>query len=59
MPIDCLNETSECSKNGGCAQRDLWIEVRSAILKVLEGTTIADLADKELQAALSGGRYAI
>src|SRR2546422_7062211 len=24
MPTDCLEETSACSKNGGCAPRGMW-----------------------------------
>src|SRR3990170_4347102 len=32
LPIDCLDETSACSRAGGCAQRDMWQGVRDAIL---------------------------
>src|SRR4030067_1319729 len=24
LPIDCLDDSSACSKGGGCAQRDMW-----------------------------------
>lgn len=59
MPIDCLDESSSCTKAGGCAQREMWAAVRTAILEVLDNTTIADLAERE-RAALSGGtRYVI
>jgi Rrf2 family protein len=40
LPIDCLEEGSLCSKSGGCAQRDMWEQVRQAILGVLDSTTI-------------------
>ena len=59
LPIDCLDESSECSKSGGCTQRDLWAQVRDAILSVLDGTTIGDLVEKERQAVVSGERYMI
>lgn len=59
MPTDCLDESSACSKNGGCAQRDMWIDVRDAILGVLANTTIADLAARDRALQPSGVRYVI
>ncbi|TMB99102.1 MAG: Rrf2 family transcriptional regulator [Chloroflexi bacterium] len=59
MLVDCLDETSQCNKNGGCAQRDMWAAVREAILGVLENTTIADLAERERAAQVGGTRYHI
>jgi Rrf2 family protein len=56
-PIDCLDQSSACSRGGGCAQRDLWEEVREATVAILERTTIADLLEKERPAV--GGRYVI
>src|SRR4030065_642984 len=41
LPIDCLDDSSACSKGGGCAQRDMGQAVREAILGVLENTTLA------------------
>jgi Rrf2 family protein len=59
MPIDCLDEASACSKNGGCAQRVMWSAVRDAILGVLENTTIADLALRDRALQPVGTRYSI
>ncbi len=59
MIVDCLDEGSACSKNGGCAQRPMWAEVREAIVNVLSNTTIADLAERERAAQAVGARYAI
>ena len=59
LPIDCLDDASPCSKAGGCAQRDMWQTVRDAILTVLDGTTIADLADKDREMSAGGARYVI
>jgi Rrf2 family protein len=56
-PIECLEESSACSRGGGCAQRGVWEEVRDATISVLERTTIADLAARERPAV--GGRYYI
>lgn len=59
LPIDCLDETSDCAKNGGCAQRDMWEAVRSAIMGVLGNTTIGDLAEKDRAVSAGGARYVI
>jgi Rrf2 family protein len=59
MPIDCLDETSACSKRGGCAQRGMWQDVREAILTVLENTTIGELAERDRAAKSGNVRYAI
>ncbi len=59
LPIDCLDESSACSKGGGCAQRDMWEAVQEAILGVLDNTTIADLAEKDRAISAGGVRYAI
>lgn len=59
LPIDCLDESSACSKSGGCAQRDMWQSVREAILGVLDNTTIADLAEKDRAGSAGGARYVI
>jgi Rrf2 family protein len=59
MPIECLDENSNCSKNGGCVQRGMWSEVRDAILNVLDRTTIGELAERERAVQSGGARYAI
>lgn len=59
LPIDCLDEASPCSKGGGCAQRDMWQDVRSAILGVLDNTTIGDLAERDRALTSGGARYMI
>ena len=59
MPIDCLDEGSTCSRNGGCAQRDMWQGVREAILQVLDSTTIGDLAERDRAGQPGGTRYVI
>ena len=59
IPIDCLEESSNCTKTGGCAQREMWQAVRKAILDVLDNTTIADLAETERSARAGGTRYVI
>jgi len=59
IEVDCLDEASPCSKNGACAQREMWASVRDAIVGVLERTTIGDLAERERAAQSGGTRYVI
>lgn len=59
LPIDCLDPSSDCSKGGGCAQRDMWQAVKDGILAVLDNTTIADLAEKDRAVSAGGARYVI
>jgi Rrf2 family protein len=59
LPIDCLDESSACSKGGGCAQREMWMAVREAILGVLDNTTIADLAERDRAVNAGAARYVI
>ena len=56
-PIDCLDDSSPCTRMGGCAQRPLWEEVRQATIAILERSTLADLAARQQPAV--GGRYYI
>ncbi len=56
-PSACLDEGSQCARNGGCSQREIWQEVYEATRQILHRATIADLAAKERQPA--GGRYYI
>lgn len=59
MPIDCLDSSSSCSRNGGCAQREMWDQVREAILQVLDNTTIRDLAERDRAVQPGRVRYVI
>ncbi len=59
MPLDCLEESSQCSRSGGCAQREMWEDVQGAIQRVLDSTTIGQLAAKDRSVSAAGGRYVI
>jgi len=59
MPSDCLDESSQCARSGGCAQRDMWEAVRAAILNVLDHTTIAELAERDRVVQPGSARYMI
>ncbi len=59
IPVECLEEASECSRTGGCAQREMWEEVQRAIMQVLDRVTIAELAAKDRQRMVRADRYVI
>lgn len=60
MPSDCLDEASNCGgRDQECAQRQMWSDVRDAILSVLDNTTIAELAERDRAALPTGARYNI
>ena len=48
-PVDCVDRRDSCLMAGSCPTRDTWLEVRDSIAKVLEGTTLQDLADRNRQ----------
>ena len=56
VPGACLDDAPIERCTGAAAQVRLWADVRAAILTVLNGRTVADLAQ---QPAASGGRYHI
>ena len=57
-PIGWLDDPNG-GRTGREAQRPVWEAVRDATLKVLDGVTIADLAEKERQRVGDGDRYVI
>jgi Rrf2 family protein len=59
VPMDCLDEASNCAKSGGCAQTEMWAAVRDAVLGVLNNVTIADLAERDRTPEAAGSRYTI
>ena len=58
-PSACVDDPEACSKDGRCAQRDVWVRIRDATHEILESVSIADLAAKDKEYQHSGGRYHI
>ncbi len=58
-PLACVDDPSACTKEGGCAQREVWERVRDATKEILDSVSIADLAEKERAYSRNGGRYYI
>ncbi len=45
-PVECVEDPTVCPESEGCVARDLWGQIRDAITKVLESTTLQDLIDR-------------
>ena len=59
-PVDCVANSSSCSRVAGCATRDLWCEMGAAVEGVLGRYTLADLARRQAEKTASQGpAYAI
>jgi Rrf2 family protein len=56
-PIGCLDDPDGCPKTSSCCLRPVWREVEEATMRILDGITIADLAEQER--AGSAARYTI
>jgi Rrf2 family transcriptional regulator, cysteine metabolism repressor len=46
-PVECVDSPDLCNRSNMCVTRDVWIEVKAAIDKILENTTLDDLVKKQ------------
>jgi Rrf2 family transcriptional regulator, cysteine metabolism repressor len=46
-PVECLSDEKSCSRSGMCATRDVWMDLAKAMEKVLESSTLEDLANRQ------------
>jgi Rrf2 family transcriptional regulator, cysteine metabolism repressor len=56
-PIACLDDPEGCRTTTACSLRPVWREVEAATVRVLEGITIAEIAERERAGNVA--RYAI
>ncbi len=56
-PISCLDDPNGCRGTANCSLKPVWQEIEAATVRILEGITIADLAERERSG--SAARYAI
>ena len=48
-PVDCVNDPRVCSRSASCVTRDVWIQIKDAIIQVLDSTTLQDLVERQRQ----------
>jgi len=46
VPVDCIDSLEVCPRSKLCATRDIWVELKEAIDKVLKSTTLQDLVER-------------
>ncbi len=45
-PVDCVDNATLCARAEICTTRDVWIEMKKAMIKVLESLTLQDLVKR-------------
>jgi Rrf2 family protein len=48
-PVDCVNNPAVCHRAASCVTRDIWIEMKKAMSRVLDSTTLQDLVERQRQ----------
>ena len=46
-PVDCVNNPEICHRSTLCATRDIWSEMKKAMIQVLDSTTLQDLVERQ------------
>ena len=44
--VECVDRPETCRQSPECVTRDLWVELKEASTRVLEGRTLQDLVDE-------------
>jgi Rrf2 family protein len=48
-PVDCVNDPRVCSRSASCVTRDIWMQMKDAMIQVLDSTTLQDLVERQRQ----------
>ncbi len=48
-PVECVNNPDVCERSAGCATRDIWGELKTAINGVLSSVALSDLVERQRQ----------
>lgn len=46
-PVECVDNPALCNRSNECAARDVWGDMKAAILGVLDSVTLKDLMDRQ------------
>ena len=47
--VECVSSPETCQRSALCVSHDIWDEVKEAVNKVLESTTLQDLVERQKQ----------
>jgi Rrf2 family protein len=48
-PVDCVNDPRVCRRSASCVTRDIWMQIKDAIIQVLDSTTLQHLVERQRQ----------
>jgi Rrf2 family cysteine metabolism transcriptional repressor len=46
-PVGCVNNPALCHRSASCVARDIWSEMKNAMSRVLDSTTLQDLVERQ------------
>jgi Rrf2 family protein len=46
-PVECVDNPALCARSDECVTRDVWSDIKAAIVGVLEPLTLKDLMDRQ------------
>jgi Rrf2 family cysteine metabolism transcriptional repressor len=46
-PVGCVDDARICHRSNLCVTREVWVDMKKAIDKVLESTTLQDLVERQ------------
>ncbi len=55
-PVECVDNPALCARSDVCVTRDVWSDIKAAIMGVLESLTLKDLMDRQRAKAPSKSR---
>jgi Rrf2 family cysteine metabolism transcriptional repressor len=50
-PVDCVDDPESCPMEDLCPVRDTWVQMKQSVQKVLEETTVRELAERKKRIA--------
>jgi Rrf2 family protein len=48
-PVDCVDDPGVCTRSQSCVTRDVWTEMKDAMVGVLSSRTLQDLAERQTE----------
>ena len=55
-PVECVDNAALCARSDECVTRDVWVEIKAAVVGVLEPLSLKDLMDRQRAKAPSKSR---
>ncbi len=46
-PVECVDNAAICTRSDECVMRDVWSEIKAAVMGVLDSLTLKDLMDRQ------------